>query len=246
MIWLFLPMVIAAEPAAAASKAADLDARVAAIVEQLADDAYAVRERAQAELEALPAEALPLVSRAYRQTDDAEVRMRLRLYADAYFERQILRRFSEFRRPGFLGVMQQDGQLEDGRGYVEILRVMPGTAAEAAGLKAGDKIIALNDNAMPNVNGTVAVARYVQAHRAGDAMKCTILREGEQVEITAELGGLPDEHLNDEKREQLLEARADLKKQWWERGFLAGDLNFVPQVATETDSDAAVEAAPRK
>jgi hypothetical protein len=230
MLWM-LPILIAfgAADAEAANGSDKLAGRVAAIVTDLANDAYEVRERAQKQLNALPAEALPIISRAYQRSDDAEVRMRLRLYADAYFEKHILRRFSAFRRPGFLGIVQQEGLLEDGSGYVEITRVMPGTGAEAAGLRAGDKLIAMNGNALPAGGATMAVAKYVQAHFAGAEMKCTIIRDNKQMDITAVLGGLPDEHLDADKRERLEQARRDLKQQWWERGFVAGNLDFLPQ-----------------
>ena len=230
MLWM-LPILIAAgaADAEAPNPPDELASRVAALVADLADDAYEVRERAQKQLNAMPAEALPMVSRAYRQSEDAEVRMRLRLYADAYFEQHILRRFSAFRRPGFLGIVQQEGLLEDGSGYVEITRVMPGTGAEAAGLQAGDKLIAMNGNTLPAGGATMAVAKYVQAHFAGSEMKCTIIRDNKQMDITAVLGGLPDEHLDADKRQRLEQARRELKQQWWERGFLAGNLDFVPQ-----------------
>jgi len=237
MIWLLLPILLLAEGDAEATADKPLTERVSAIVADLGADAYERREAAQRSLASLPAEAMPIVSRAYRDTHDAEVRMRLRLYADQYFERHVISKYEKYKRPGYLGIMQQDGQLEDGTGYVLVQRVMPGTGAEKAGLEAGDQIISLNGNPMPAVNATLAVARYVQAHHAGDQMRITVLRGEKKLELTATLGGLPDEHLNDADEQQLRAERERLREQWWEAGFLAGNLDFEPQAETQVKSD---------
>jgi len=231
MIWLLLPLLIAADAGAADSRAdqVDLSDRVAVLVAQLGHDEYERREAAQHALDDLPAQALPLLSRAYRDSTDAEVRMRLRLYADRYFQRHVLGRLDQFKRPGYLGIMQQDGRLEDGRGFVQVVRVMPGTGADKAGIQPGDRIVAMNGNPMPAANATLAVAQYVQAHHAGDQLRCTILRDDKKLEITATLGGLPDEHLDPQKQAELTDLRQQLRDQWWARGFLRGDPHFQPE-----------------
>jgi len=234
MIWMLLPLLLVADPESADAEVA-LSDLVATLVAELGDDDYRHREAAQAALASLPAQALPHISRAYRDSTDAEVRMRLRLYADHYFERHVLAKFEDLKRPGYLGIMQQDGRLDDGAGFVQVVKVMPGTGAEEAGLEAGDRIIAINGNPMPASNATLAVARYIQAHQAGDEIRCTVLRGEQSIEITATLGGLPDEHLDPEKREQLERVRQQLREQWWSAGFLAGDLNFQPDLS-ETDA----------
>ena len=231
MVVLLCAMLLAAD---ASAPPAAPDA-VRALIAQLGDDEYAVREAAQQKLEALPPDALPLISRAYRDTTDAEVRMRLRLYAEHYFDHHVLPRYSQYHRPGYLGIQQTEGRLDDGSGFVRVVQVMPGTGAEAARLKPGDLIIALNGQPMPAVNATFAVAQYVQQHRPGDKLVCTVLRDGKQLEITAVLGGLPDEHLSEEDRLQRQAEHDRLHQRWWQQGFLAGNPDFDPTGPDDTD-----------
>jgi S1-C subfamily serine protease len=66
-----------------------------------------------------------------------------------------------------------------------IVRVEPGSGAEAAGLQAGDLVVAA-DGAPITSMGELAAA--IQAHDPGDELDLTIVRGGQELEVTAELG----------------------------------------------------------
>ena len=58
------------------------------------------------------------------------------------------------------------------------------TAAEAAGLKAGDIITAIDDN---DIKNTAYLRYYLFQHHVGDNMKVTAYREGKKMEFTLKL-----------------------------------------------------------
>lgn len=69
-----------------------------------------------------------------------------------------------------------------------IQRVVPGTPAEAAGLKAGDIIIKVNGE---EISERYTLAEVIRSHKVGDKLKLTIDRNGEQLEFSATLGEAP-------------------------------------------------------
>jgi SAM-dependent methyltransferase len=81
-----------------------------------------------------------------------------------------------------LGPPQQDG--------VEIRRIVPDTAAEKAGLEAGDVLVTLDGARMP---GLEQVQDAIAAHRPGDRVELALLRDGQRITMEVELGQRPQE-----------------------------------------------------
>lgn len=66
----------------------------------------------------------------------------------------------------------------------KVTRVLPGSPADAAGLEVGDVITAMDGTAVTVDN----LSEVVQSHQAGDTVTINILRDGEAMELAAELG----------------------------------------------------------
>jgi regulator of sigma E protease len=66
-------------------------------------------------------------------------------------------------------------------GPIEVAQVQPGTAAEQAGLRAGDQIEAVDGHAFHSTNTLLAFMQWDQ----GKPMTLTLLRDGATVQITA-------------------------------------------------------------
>lgn len=62
--------------------------------------------------------------------------------------------------------------------YLEIISPMPGSPAEKAGLKSGDKVIAINGEDMTDVDGEMARQRILG--KAGTTVTLTIQRKGQE------------------------------------------------------------------
>ncbi|HEY9202154.1 MAG TPA: DegQ family serine endoprotease [Gammaproteobacteria bacterium] len=92
-------------------------------------------------------------------------------------------------RRGVLGVVTQDLTpdlaqafgIKSNRGAV-IARVFPDSAAEKAGLQAGDVVIAINDHKLRN---SADMRNRIGLLRIGDRVEMTVLREGKQRKLTA-------------------------------------------------------------
>jgi hypothetical protein len=82
---------------------------------------------------------------------------------------------------GFLGV--QPGQDDDGRLTVE--KVFEGTAAEKAGLKEGDVIVAVDRT---EVGSADELVKLISSHKAGDVVTITVERDGGKQKLKARLG----------------------------------------------------------
>jgi putative serine protease PepD len=75
-------------------------------------------------------------------------------------------------------------ETQDGTG-AEIRAVEPGSAADEAGLKAGDVVTAVADRSVRDLDGLLAAIRD---HQPGDAVTLTILRNGDEQTVTLTLG----------------------------------------------------------
>lgn len=89
----------------------------------------------------------------------------------------------------FLGVMlkENNDEVNDSGNAPGVLisEVIEGTAAETAGLLAGDIILSFNDVEISDVEQAVD---YIQAQEPGDKIKIELLRENKKKKINAELG----------------------------------------------------------
>ncbi len=112
--------------------------------------------------------------------------------------------YGEVRR-GMLGVIMQNLTPELSKAFgldlhkgVVISRVIENTAAEKAGLQAGDVVVSINGKKVESASG---MRNMVGLMRVGEMMDITVIRENEEVELsaviqTAELQTLPGEKLN--------------------------------------------------
>jgi S1-C subfamily serine protease len=89
---------------------------------------------------------------------------------------------------GFLGVSGQDTL--EGRGGALIESVEPGSAAEAAGIEAGDLVVAIDGS---TIEGIEDLAGQVRTRHAGDTVEVTVVRDGEEQTVTVTLGERPVE-----------------------------------------------------
>ena len=66
-----------------------------------------------------------------------------------------------------------------------VQKVSPGSGAEAAGMQAGDVIVAVDGRRIRTASD---VGQAVKAKSSGDQIKVTIERSGEKLDVTATLG----------------------------------------------------------
>jgi putative serine protease PepD len=83
----------------------------------------------------------------------------------------------------FLGVATMDS--DDGSPGAVVQEVSSATPAEAAGLKAGDRIISIDGTTIP---GSAELRGVVQAHKPGDTVKIVAVRGGTEQTFTVKLG----------------------------------------------------------
>jgi S1-C subfamily serine protease len=81
-----------------------------------------------------------------------------------------------------LGVVPDYGN--DADGGVRISGTVPGSPAEAAGLKGGDVITRFGDDKIDSLQG---LTNALAAGKAGQKVKLTVRRDGEDVELEATL-----------------------------------------------------------
>ena len=91
------------------------------------------------------------------------------------------------RREGYLGVSLGD-RVDGGQGAV-IGTVDDGTPADQAGVEAGDIVIAVDDETIDGASGLVAAVRD---HEPGDEIEITVLRDGVELTLIAELAERPE------------------------------------------------------
>ncbi|HEY7115171.1 MAG TPA: PDZ domain-containing protein, partial [Tepidisphaeraceae bacterium] len=84
---------------------------------------------------------------------------------------------------GYLGV-----QLEEDQGGARILRVMPNSAADKAGLKADDVVTHIAE--MPIIDSE-SMVNTIQHHKPGDVVAIKLRRKGEAMELKVSLDKRP-------------------------------------------------------
>ena len=86
------------------------------------------------------------------------------------------------------GVLDRFGLDADQEGAF-VLDVVPGSAADEAGLQAGDLIVSIDGEA---VTSSDQVRDAVRDHEPGDEIELGVERDGEEQDLTAELRGITD------------------------------------------------------
>ena len=76
------------------------------------------------------------------------------------------------------------------RGAAQITDVNEGTAAEKAGLREGDIVVAVNDQQLHDAN---QLRTIIGNMRPGDEVRLTFIRDGEERTVTVTLGVRPDD-----------------------------------------------------
>ncbi len=89
--------------------------------------------------------------------------------------------------PGWLGV--EVGMAPPGQAGVLVESVMHGSPAEAAGLRAGDRILRIGHEDVANGRDVV---RIVSSHRGGDRVGLSLTRDGEERLMPVLLAARPD------------------------------------------------------
>ena len=87
----------------------------------------------------------------------------------------------EERERPFLGVVLER---HHGDG-IAVSRVLEGSAAQAAGVEAGDVIVRIGDGP---IHGHGALSDAIEARETGDSLSFTVVRDREERELTARLG----------------------------------------------------------
>ncbi len=184
---------------------------------QLSDRQWQVRIRATDRLKEAGKGALDRLARAYRTAEHPEVRLRIK----EIVEHIVLE--SELDKPsGFLGVRQRivtagdDPRVPPGQSAVEIKEVLPGTAAQKAGLVQGDLIRAVEGRAMEATRRADAFAQYISKLPPGTDIRLTIVRGTQERDLTVTLMARPPEYV-DRRSEPYLQALARFAETWRER-----------------------------
>jgi len=86
------------------------------------------------------------------------------------------------REPGFLGVSL--GDRTDGGSGALVAQVNPGSPAADAGLEVGDVVVRIDDQP---INGSEGLVGVVRDHSPGDKVTIVVVRNGDQVTLTATL-----------------------------------------------------------
>jgi hypothetical protein len=202
-------------------------AEIDELIPQLGHVQYRVREKATVSLVAIGAPAFARLREAYHQTDDLEVRLRIeRIVYEAYLDYHV------YARHGFLGVGvrayepagEGDPPVPDGALAVRLTDVHAGSAAQRGGLQENDVVVAIDG--VPLVGeGEELVDHFserVAAHRPGERIKLTLLREETRLEVELAVGRCPSRLAREGRVRMIsdgLRAARERFHTWWKKYF---------------------------
>lgn len=194
----------------------------------LADERFAVREQARTALERLPGGRLPDLLALAKEQSDAGVRQRLQEIAHGVFLARVLRELAEWRiGRGFLGIQWEMAAPQAG---IQVLRVLPDTAAAHGGLKDGDRIVAIDGRTFEAGLTYDDVMSIWKRMAPGDPKRLKVLR-GESTlteEINVVIGEIPREYRNAEQEAARAEAL-------WQ-GFQDGEVHLPRALRTRSEA----------
>jgi len=208
---------------------AELRQRISLLIQQLGAPDYRAREQAAIELSVeIGAPAFALLREAYASTDDLEVRLRIEgIVLDAYLDHHVLKRTAFLGigpKPG-LRTSDADSRLPPGRVGIVLDRIIPGSAAEQAGLQPNDVILALDGQPIggPQVPGFEAFAEAIRAAGPGATITLSVVRVRHVFALPVTLGHLPRDNVRlfRPTRELYLRTMGNFSV-WWKRYFRNG------------------------
>jgi putative serine protease PepD len=89
---------------------------------------------------------------------------------------------------GFLGVESRPAT--SGDAGAQIVSVSAGSPAEEAGIQEGDLVTQVGDD---DVQSNTDLAAAIRSHQPGDQVSITVVRGGDEVEVTATLVSAEDQ-----------------------------------------------------
>jgi membrane-associated protease RseP (regulator of RpoE activity) len=165
-------------------------------------------ERGDVELDTV----LGMTLRSYRNSDDPEVKYRLR----GVLETLVLKHIID-RPRGFLGVrFNRNSPVDEQQAPVtsiEIVSVTPDSAAAQAGLQAGDRLLRAGDLDLTKDGAAEQFVEFIQSKPPGTALQLEIERAGAKQAVDLRLGELPAELraqvMSEERKQQLFQKWLD-------------------------------------
>lgn len=191
--------------------------KIQALISQLGSSRFAERESAQCQLRELgnikPDMVISNLVNVLVTIDDPEIVVRIK----EILREVIITRF--YRKKGFLGISlsQDDALLRVGEKVtlpINVMQVLPKTAAFTNGVLIGDKIIQVDEHVCTAIFGVEEFVKYVSGKGAGANIALTVWRAGkiETMEITlGERPSLPGEPSVESDKERFFQEW--LKKQ---------------------------------
>ncbi len=166
---------------------------------QLGSPLYKERDEATKQLMDIGAPAFARLRNTYAKTDDLEVRLRIEeIVHQAYLS------FHVFDRNAFLGISQHrvsvtnddDPRILEGQFGVKVAKIIADTAAQEAGIKKDDVIIALDGERLVLSGGDLIMTfgESIRVRGPGTLIGLTILRGKEQIDMDVVLGKRPREY----------------------------------------------------
>jgi C-terminal processing protease CtpA/Prc len=164
------------------------------LITQLGNPRFAKRESAQAQLRELvniePDMVISNLIRRLAVTDDPEIEIRIK----DILREVVTTRF--YRKKGFLGISlsQDDTLLKVGEKVflpINVMQVLPKTAALTNGVLTGDKIIQVDEHVCSTNFGVEEFVKYVSGKGAGAKITLTIWRAGKTETMEITLGERP-------------------------------------------------------
>lgn len=195
----------------------------------LKSEQFKVREQAQAEMlewaRANKAAAMDELFQQSQSAEDPEQRVRCL----AVLRELVLEEF-ELQGEGFVGVQMLDvlatlkkGDKPEALRAVRITQILPGMAAEAAGLKVNDTILGLNGTRWSHEVASVSFMDSIKKTKPGTKVRLEVLRVEELREVEVTLCRRPDLNAVDPRfglQPERIEARKQAEKDAYFRNWL--------------------------
>ena len=219
---------------------ADADAtEIDALIEQLGDPSYEVREAADAELREVGIVAADALARCFKRGDDYEKCLRIQRIAEhIFFWDRVLGHH------GFLGISHQkygrqsrcyrqdDERIPPDISAFSVEAVIEGTSAQQAGIQQCDIIIAVNGVTLPNTAELTDFADQIRDKKPGTEMVFEFWRGRTLMTKRVKIGHRPAQYylqtrVPEELKNQYEEASHEFSG-WWVESFGPWDARLHP------------------